>query len=113
MKKDIRIFLNHILDSIIVIEEYTNNVDKKTFFESKQIQDAVIRRLEIIGEAIRHIPYQFREKYPSIPWKKIAGIRDILIHEYFAVDYSLTWKVVVRDAPKFKKQIIKILEELK
>ena len=68
--------------------------------------------MEIIGEAIKHIPYGFRSKYKNIPWKEIAGMRDILIHEYFGVDLDLTWKVVKKEIPSLKQKLIDILEKL-
>ena len=75
------------------------------------IQDAVIRRLEIIGEAVKNIPFSFRKEYPKIPWKKISGLRDILIHEYFGVDMRLVWRITKKDMPEFKKRISDILEK--
>jgi len=83
MKKDPRPYLNDVLESIEKIEEYTGVIKEKDFYQSTQIQDSVLRRLEIIGEAVKNMPKDFRNKYPDIPWKKIAGMRDILIHEYF------------------------------
>ncbi|MHA2128220.1 MAG: HepT-like ribonuclease domain-containing protein [Promethearchaeota archaeon] len=67
--------------------------------ESKKLQDSVIRRIEIIGEAIKNIPNEFKEKYNQIPWREIIRMRDILIHQYFGVDLNLTWQVVDRDLP--------------
>lgn len=71
-----------------------------------------MRRLEIIGEAVRNLPENFREKYPSIPWRQITGTRDKLIHEYFGVDIGLTWQVVKSDLPKLKRQILALLKEM-
>jgi uncharacterized protein with HEPN domain len=90
MKKDINIFLEHVLDSIYLIEEYIKEKKKSEFLKSKQLQDSVIRRIEIIGEAIKNIPNEFKKANPKIPWKEIIGMRDLLIHQYFGVDLSLT-----------------------
>ncbi len=82
MKKDVKIFLLHIIESIERIEDYIEGMSREDFMENIQVQDAVLRRLEIIGEAVKNIPQDFRKEYSQIPWKQIAGTRDILIHEY-------------------------------
>lgn len=79
--RDDFVYLKHIFESIQLIETYVANISEPKFNNNLQIQDAVIRRLEIIGEATKKIPNPFREKYPQVPWKKMAGMRDILIHE--------------------------------
>lgn len=71
---------------------------------SVKLQDMIIRRLEIIGEAVKNIPTELKEKYSSVEWRKIAGMRDYLIHGYFAIDIELTWKVIVKDIPFSKKK---------
>ena len=112
MKKDVKTFLQHIMESIERIEDYTQGISKEDFMENLQLQDAVIRRLEIIREAVKNIPQDFREKYPDIPWKQIAGMRDVLIHGYLGVDLDLVWKVVEKDIPELKERIRRILDEL-
>jgi uncharacterized protein with HEPN domain len=105
MTKDPRIFLDHIRESIALIEEYTKDISREQFLNSPQIQDAVMRRLEIIGEAVKNLPADFKIKHPDTPWKKIAGLRDVLIHEYFGVDVKLLWNLIEKDLPVFKQQI--------
>lgn len=112
MKKDVRIFLSHILESIELIESFLKNISKDEFLRSIQVQDAVVRRLEIIGEAVKNIPRSFRAKYPGIPWREIAGTRDIIVHEYFGVDLKLTFRIAKNDLPKLKEKISKILKDL-
>lgn len=109
MKKDPEVFLAHILDSICIIEEYSKNMTQAKFHKNRSLQDAIIRRLEIIGEAVKNLPISFKTKHPDIPWKQIAGMRDILIHEYFDVDLVLTWKVVKHELPPIKKKLSAIL----
>ena len=112
MKKDVKIFLEHILESINLIEEYIKDKSKSDFLESTQFQDSVIRRIEVIGEAIKNIPEEIKKTYTDIPWKKIIGMRDILIHQYFGVDLKLTWEVIEEDLPELKKQIISIKNQI-
>jgi len=108
MNKDYRVFITHILECIEKIEEYTSALTKEEFLNNAQIQDAVMRRIEIIGEAVKNIPSEVKDKYPDIPWKRITGMRDILIHGYFGVDMELTWKVAATDLKDLKKKILEI-----
>jgi len=112
MKKNATIFLTHILDSINLVEEYLKGKSKLDFLNSQQLQDSVIRRIEIIGEAIKNIPNDIKEKYNRIPWKEITGMRDILIHQYFGVDLDLTWQVIEKDLPKLKSQVLEISKKI-
>lgn len=112
MKRNITVYIEDILESIKKIEDYTKSLNKEEFHNNTLIQDAVLRRLEIIGEAVKHVPQDFRSKYPEIPWKKVAGMRDILIHQYFGVNLNRTWKVIDEDIADLKKKIRKIRKNI-
>jgi len=111
MKRDPKIFLKDILDSIERIEEYTEGKTKKEFLDDYEKQDAIMKRLEVIGEAAKNIPKEVKEKYPGILWKQVAGMRDVLIHGYFGVILERVWHTAIKDTPRLKKQIKKLLEK--
>lgn len=112
MEKDLEIFLGHIRESIEEIENYTGGMLKKDFLKSRKTQDAVIRRIEIIGEAVKNLPRDFKERHREIPWREIAGMRDQLIHGYFGIDMNVVWKTVKKDIPELKQEIGGLLENL-
>ncbi|MAG07324.1 hypothetical protein CMI46_00735 [Candidatus Pacearchaeota archaeon] len=111
MKRDAIIFIKHILNSINDIERSTKSLSEGSFKKNKDVQDATIRRLEIIGEAVKNLPSDFKNKYSDVPWNKIAGMRDKLMHHYFGVDLVIVWNVVEDDLPKLKKDIKQILDK--
>lgn len=113
MKKDPLIFIEHILDSIGKMEIYTKNITKDKLKDNTQVQDAIIRRIEVLGEAVRNLPEEFKNRYPQIEWKEIIRTRDKIIHHYFGVDLEIVWDIVQNDLPKLKKQIELILQEKK
>jgi uncharacterized protein with HEPN domain len=110
MKKDQLIFLEDIKDCIEKIKEYTKNVSWESFEKDVKLQDAVIRRLEIIGEAVKGITPLLRENHPEIPWKQVAGFRDVLIHAYSGVNLKMVWNVIKTDLPALKEHVEKIIE---
>ena len=112
MRTDIKVFIKHILESISLIEQYTTTISKEEFFKSRQIQDAVIRRLEIIGEACRNISRQTRESHPEVEWSGAIGTRDRVLHQYFRIDFDVVWNVLKKDLPALKKQMERIKKEL-
>lgn len=105
MSKDKEILLNHVLEAIEYIEKYTGEITKEEFLEDEKTQDAVIRRIEIIGEGIKNIPEEFREENQESLWEGAAGMRDILIHQYFSVDMEVVWNTVQKTVPELKENI--------
>lgn len=104
-------YLKHIKDELSYLIETSQDVDEDIFMRDPTLQRAFARSLSIIGEAVKKLSPEFREKNSEVEWKPIAGMRDRLIHEYFGVDYEIVWDVVVNEAPKFREQIEKILKE--
>ena len=100
--------LEHILESIGLIEQYTEGVDR--VFRRPPASGLVYRRLEIIGEAVKNLPADYRAEHAHVPWKRVAGLRDVLIHQYFEADAGLTWTLLQESLPTFKNQIIELRE---
>ena len=110
MKRNIVLFLEDILEAIRLMEEYTQDITFASFKKNVEKQDAIVRRIEIIGEATKNIPQSIRKKYTDVPWRDVAGMRDVLIHAYFGINVDKVWNVLKKDVPLLKKQIQKILE---
>lgn len=109
-KRSYRMFVEDILEAMDKIERYIKGLSYETFAENEMIVDAVIRNLEIIGEASRNIPEAVREKYPDIPWKRMIGLRNIAIHEYFGVDLGIIWEIIIRNLPETKPMVTEMLK---
>jgi uncharacterized protein with HEPN domain len=107
--KDNKIFLGHILECIAIIKDYVKGASKEDFEKNIQLQDAVIRRIEIIGEAAKNISEEFKEKHSGIPWHKMIGIRNTVIHEYFGVRVGVVWDVCQKSIDELKDLIEKII----
>lgn len=113
IRKDPIVYLLHIQESIGILEKYLLAKSSAQFNASLELQDAVMRRLEIVGEAVKKLPLAFKKKYPLVPWRQAADMRNFLIHEYFGVNIKLVWHTVKNDLPKFRKQINEIIKENK
>ena len=109
MNKDNTVYIRHIIDAIKRLEEYLKGIDYESFLNSNLLQAGVIRELEIIGEASKKLGNDFKKQYPDIPWKKIAGMRDKLIHDYFGVDLDAVWETVERDIPELRNNLKQII----
>ena len=104
------LYLSHVLESIDLVRGYVEGVDFRRFGEYQQLQDAVIRRIEIIGEAV-DLPAEMRDAAPGVPWRRIAGMRDKVVHDYMGVDIELVWTVVQRDLPELALEVRGLLEQ--
>lgn len=111
MKRDANVYFEDILESIERIEEYTANKTKEDFIKDIQLQDAVIRRFAVIGEAIKNIPQEVKDQNPEIHWREIAAMRNILVHEYFGVALHRVWSTIKEDLPDLKNKIKNISEK--
>ena len=105
-------YLKHILDETIFILEHTKNISEQEFMSDEVYKRASARSIEIIGEAVKNISQDIKDKYPSIEWKKIAGTRDRLIHGYMEVDYDLLWDIINNKIPKLHIDILQIIKTL-
>ncbi len=105
MKRDPKLFFADIFESIELIEKYTKGLTYEKFIKNNTIQDAVLRRFEIIGEAAKNIPDNIKKKHQNIPWKEMANMRNVISHEYFGITMKRIWNTAKKDLPKLKKQI--------
>ena len=110
--RDFRLYLKDISEAMIAAQAFAEKMDFNTFAADDKTASAVIRKLEIVGEATKGVPEAIRQKYPQVPWQQMAGMRDKLIHAYFGVDYSLVWETVQDLLPLLQPTIALILEEM-
>jgi len=112
MKKDDSVFLRHMLDAIHQVNGYLSGITRDQFLQQKIVQDAVVRQLEIIGEAANNLSVGLRETHPEVTWGQIIGMRNRLIHAYFQVDLDIVWEVARVDLPQLRERVEYMLEEL-
>jgi uncharacterized protein with HEPN domain len=108
LNRDI-VYLEHIGDAVEKIIQYSQ-VGQTTFAADTHWQDAIVRQLEVLGEATKHLSAEIRSKYPQLPWRRMAGLRDVLIHDYMGVDQEVVWAITANEIPQLRDQIRKIIE---
>lgn len=106
-------FLLHILDELVFLKKHTSGLSFGAFLKDEVLKRSVVRSLEVIGEAVKNLPLDFRKENPDVPWKEIAGLRDILIHDYFGIDYRAVWDIVKHQVPVLEKQVKGLLKGMK
>jgi len=112
-KRPIDLVLHDICQAIDRIEKYIKSLSLDTFSEDQKTVDAVVRNLEIIGEAANRLPDEFKEKYSEIEWHKVVGLRHRIVHEYFGIDLEIIWQILRKDLPELKDKIKQIIQEEK
>ena len=109
--RDYRLYLKDIVAAMESIEKFVAGMSFEEFQNDDKTSSAVMRKLEIIGEAVKQVPSEVRKKYPQVPWREMAGMRDKLIHFYFGVDYSLVWRAITERLPGIKREVQRILQQ--
>ena len=110
-ERDWKLFIMEILESINKIEKYIEGLNYEQFVRDEKTKDAVVRNLEIIGESANQIPKEIQQKFSNVPWAQIIGMRNRMIHGYFAIDYRIVWDIVKIDIPSLKKELELILQK--
>ena len=112
MKREYKLFIQDIKECIVQIDEFVGNMTLKEFKADEKTSSAVVRKIEIIGEATKNVPKEIRQKYKELPWSDMARMRDKIIHSYFVVDYEVVWKTIKDRLPEIKPKIDAILKDL-
>jgi uncharacterized protein with HEPN domain len=111
-RKNHKLYIEDILQAMDKIKRYVEGLTYEAFAKNEMVEDAVIRNLEIIGEASKSVPEDVREKHSEIPWKRMIGLRNIAIHQYFGVDLSIIWEIITKNLPETKPKVAAMLESL-
>ncbi len=109
MSRDVRLYLEDILESASRVLEYAEHMEFDDFLANKMAYDAILRNLELIGEAAKNVPNEIREHYSQVEWRKIAGLRDVLVHQYFGLEDETLWNIVKTEVPELLEQVKHIL----
>lgn len=104
-KRDPDLLVQDMLDSLRKIEFYTAGMDHSAFLGDAKTIDAVVRNLEVLGEAARQVPDDFASRHPDVPWRKVAGLRNRIVHDYFGLDLEIIWQIVRHDLPPLKARL--------
>ncbi|WP_141433929.1 DUF86 domain-containing protein [Bacillus sp. 03113] len=112
MLREVKVFLEDIFTAAVKVEKYTKGLSYAEFLDNDLVLDAVIKNILVIGEATKNIPDEFRQANSQIEWRKMAGMRDMLIHGYFSINHRIVWDVVQNKIPTLKQHVQQILKEL-
>lgn len=112
MRRDYNLFVRDILDAINHIEKFVGSMNYEEFIRDDKTSTAVVKKIEIIGEAIKNIPKDIRASYSNIPWRDIIGMRNKIAHDYFGIDYEIVWKVIKEKLPALKVQVAQMLKKI-
>jgi uncharacterized protein with HEPN domain len=110
-KRPIELLLSDIRQAIDRIEQYIKNLSFDGFSDDQKSVDAVVRNLEIMGEAAKRLPNEFKQRYSQIEWEKIVGLRHRIVHEYFGVDLEIIWQILHKNLPELKKKVVQIISD--
>ena len=111
MKKTVKHYLDDLKEYIGRVKETVSDLSEEEFSKNTLVQDALLKRIEVIGEIVKRIPDAYKAKYPQIPWKEIAGVRDKIVHDYDGLDWSMVWLIATQDILELEETVNKMLEE--